>query len=104
MRATITKIHDLKFGKHYKAWYRRTEFALDNGTWAATDICEGYRNRARWGIPLKVGQSFTGVKLVPDSDPQKVDADSPVQMDNGPACIYIPKKKVKINPQGELFT
>jgi len=72
MRGTISKIHPLKRSVNGN-FFRRVEFKLEDGSWAATDLCPDFRNYARWKDFLVEGTQLEGLELKGKS---KVNADS----------------------------
>lgn len=72
MRGTIAKIHEKKIGRNGNVFVR-CEFQMDDGSWAATDLCPAFRNFSRWSDLLIVGNVLDGLEMKSTS---KVNADS----------------------------
>lgn len=71
MRGTISKIHDKKVGRNGNTFIR-VEFQMEDGSWAATDLCPAFRNWQRWEDLLITGNTLDGLEL---KFPNKVNAD-----------------------------
>lgn len=72
MNATISKIHPLKHSRNGNSFIR-VEFRMEDGSWAVTDLCPGFRNYSRWHGLLQIGRQLTDLSMKGKS---KVDADS----------------------------
>ncbi len=82
MIGEVIKVHKPKKGRKGNV-YVRVEFKLENGNWAKTDVCPGFRNYNRmwkrligWGDDL-IGYKLDGLKL---KNEFTVDADSDISI------------------------
>lgn len=71
-KATITRIDAPKWGKVYRAEFRRVYFRCSNGAWAKTDLVDNFRNVVHWTGLLEVGNILGNLRITGDT----VDADS----------------------------
>jgi len=85
--AEVIKIHPAKLSINKDTTYIRLDIMLPDGTFSKTDVCQSYRNYARWKpiIASGVGTKITGLIIGHNVKPYTVDADSPVR-------IWEPKK------------
>lgn len=97
MIATVKSILPGKYSRT-ESIYQRITFILEDGSWAKTDIVQGYRNSARWQAIIQSGPG-TVVKNLILKRSGEVNADSyPVIV-----SIPLPVRAVPENPQGKLF-
>ena len=61
---TVKKIHPSRPSRSGRINFIRVDFTLDDGTFAKTDLCPGFRNFPRWSSILSAGEGARADGLV----------------------------------------